>query len=134
MQLTIVGAQLFSGKYSAETALVLPIRYTDIFDAGIATFQALLLDGWADAMEHTAPDTSTMEAVLYFVAVTLIGWFLVSFTFIAIVLHQFDRQTPRKYVHVNVCSPVSMCVVVSRVCVCACVVCVLRVSCVRVCQ
>ena len=56
-------------------------------------FQILTEDGWAFAMEHTYSDFGR-QSILFFVPVTLVGRFLVTFTFISIVLSQFANQTP----------------------------------------
>ena len=95
-QVAIVGLQLFAGRYTAKSAS-LPVRFTDLGAAMVAAFQALTLDGWAEAMERSAADFGATTTMVYFVTVTMVGRFVVMFLFFAIILHQFEKQTPERF-------------------------------------
>ena len=43
------------------------------------------------------PSIGYSKTVCFYVLLTMMGRFLIMFTFVAIVLHQFERQTPQKW-------------------------------------
>merc|ERR1711871_969971 len=95
VQVSILGLQVFGGKYSEELERALAIRYIDLYWAMIASFQYITLDGWADAMQLTYTEFGS-AAVTFFVFVITVARFVIMVDFIAIILNQFDQQTVLK--------------------------------------
>ena len=73
----------------------LPIRFQNFYWALITSFQCITLDGWAKAMEIVFTDFG-MPSLFFFMFTTLFARYVIMVNFIAIILNQFDQQTPLK--------------------------------------
>ena len=79
-------------SYTPSQEAALPIRFTNFYWGCLTSFQIFTLDNWSVAVQRTYA-TFGRTVLTYYVTITLVGSFAM-FVFQAIILNQFDRQTP----------------------------------------
>jgi len=86
----ILGMQLFGGKFTFPNEVTIDRNYDTFFSAVLTVFSVITLDDWPIVMYYSVRATGS-GAIFYYVALIVVGNFIVFNLLLAVMLTQFEK-------------------------------------------